>query len=112
MCWAVTSFNLWNCTRLFPSGVPALSCLYGNSPSVIRNEIVFLPVTYECSIKKKFSIDFTEPTNKFVAFEIFSVCMNRNFLTYFLLKFGKLGEECLAVLFKFTYSAGIGHWNR
>ena len=109
MCWAVSSFNFRNSTRLFPSGVPALSCLYRDSPSVIRNEIVFLPVTYERSIKKKLSVDFTEPTNKLVAFEIFSVCVNRNFLTYSFLKFGELREECLTLRFKFTYSAWICH---
>src|SRR3989338_2503537 len=111
MCWAVTSFNLWNCARLFPSRVPAFSCLYRDPQAVVRNEIVFLPVIYERSIEKKLSIDFTEPTNKFVAFKVLSVCMNRNFLTYFLLKCSELREECLALRFKFTYRVWISHWN-
>jgi hypothetical protein len=72
MCWAVISFNLWNGAALLPPDVPPLSCLDRNTAAVARNEIVFFMVIYEFSVEEELSIDFTEPANKFVAFEFLS----------------------------------------
>ena len=82
---AVASLDLWDGTGLLPPDLPSPSRLHGNATTVVRYEIVFLPVTHECSIVEELPIDLTEPADVLVAFEVFAVCMDPQLFPYLFL---------------------------
>jgi hypothetical protein len=71
---------------------------------------VFLTVIYQFPVKEKLPVDFTEPTNKFIALEMLSVCVGRNPASNGVLKCGELREEHLALRFQLSYGTMIWLW--